>query len=96
MSLRPLPARWFEAIVPRMDSARAAGSLARTGSVELEKSLIRGRPVPLDGLEEGLARYRERVSRYGHYWKRGVLRDSRQWAPPRQILDHALRRIDAW
>ncbi len=96
MSFRPLPARWFEVIVPRMDSARAAGSLAGTGLVELEEAALPDQTMSLDDLAEGLSHYRERVKRYCHYWQRCRLGHSRHWAPPREILDHALRRIDAW
>ncbi len=96
MSLRPVSARWFEVIVPRMDSAHAAGFLANTGLVELEEAADHGRQMLSQDLDQALADYRDRVRRFGHYWKRGQLRVSRRRAPPHDILERALRRIDAW
>ena len=96
MWLRPLSARWFEVLIPRMDSARATAALARTGLVELELREGHGSVYTLDSLEPGLTRYRELYSRYGTYWGRGRLSHSRQWAPPRAVLGRALSRIIAW
>ena len=36
MSLRPVPARWLEALVPRSDCTMALELMARTGTVEIE------------------------------------------------------------
>ena len=96
MKLRPVPARWFEVIIPRIDSPRAASILARTGLVELEGVEERGRPVALDDLQERLARYRELRRAYGRYWARGTLKHTRLWASPGEILEQALRRLEAW
>ncbi len=96
MKLRPVPARWFEVIIPRIDSPRAASILARTGLVELEGVEERGRPVALDDLQERLARYRELRRAYGRYWARGALDHTRLWASPGEILEQALSRLEAW
>ena len=96
MNLRPVPARWFEVIIPRIDSARATGILARTGLVELEDLGKRGRSVVLDDLQDRLARYRELRRAYGRYWARGALKHSRLWTSPGEILEHALRRLEYW
>ncbi len=94
--LRPAPARWFEVLIPRMDSAVAAASLARTGLVELERRDGPGEAFTLEGLESGLAHYRELFGRYGSYWGRGQLIPSTHSGPPQAVLGHALSRIYAW
>ncbi len=94
--LRPIPARWFEVLIPRLDSVVATGTLARTGLVELELGDGRGGAFTLEGLEPGLAHYRELFSRYGSYWGGGRLTHSTHSAPPQAVLGHALSRIYAW
>jgi len=96
MSLRPASARWFEVIMPRMDSAQTAATLARTGLVQLEETVEHAEAVGLDDLTEGIAEYRDYVRAYGTYWERGTLRPSQRWAPPQALLAQALDRIAAW
>jgi len=92
---RPRPARWFEVLCPRSDSAHVVSNLARTGSVEIEvRAPDLDQPRLLE-LNEGLAAYRQLSHRYQRYW-RGHLSHSADGAPPRILMERALARIDAW
>lgn len=94
--LRPRPARWFEVLCPRGDSARIVGMLARTGSVETEIRAPCQAELRLQELSEGLATYRKLLPRYGRYWNRGRLSHTPGGATPRALLRSALARIDQW
>lgn len=96
MMLRPRPARWFEVLCPRSDSAHVVGILARTGSVEIEVRTPDRTEPRLQELSEGLGAYRNLLSSYQRYWARGRLSHSADGAPPRDLLARALERIEAW
>ena len=68
MTLRPVPAKWFELVTVHDQLARVMECLARTGAVELQ---ARSRPATrllFPGLTEELTKHREFVRRYEHYW----------------------------
>lgn len=93
---RPRPARWFEVLCARTDSARVAGILARTGAVETE---IRRAPhgrLRLRELTDGLARFRGLQEHYSPYWERARLVHSTHSVPPRDTLARALGCIQRW
>jgi V/A-type H+-transporting ATPase subunit I len=94
--LRPRPARWFEALCPRGDSARITGVLARTGAVETEIRAVRQGELRLQELDKGLAEYRALLPRYARYWRRGELSHLSISAPPREIMSRALAQLRDW
>jgi len=94
--MRPRPARWFEVLCPRADSARLVGSLAATGAVEIEVREAHTREIRLRELSDGLAAYRALLPRYGRYWKHWPLSQSDSGAPPPQVLGNALKRLEQW
>lgn len=96
MSLRPVPARWFEVVCPRLDTDRTVALLADTGAVEVEVYGLAHDVVHGRELAEGLATYRRLVSSYARYWHGRRLRTTGFTAPPRQRLRRALARIRRW
>ncbi len=96
MSLRPVPARWFQVLVPRTDAARVTGALARTGAVEVEVADRRQVATEYGELAAGLQRYREHLGQYAPYWGRGQLRHSANPTAPQQTLTRALAAIENW
>lgn len=96
MTLRPVPARWFELLTPRVDSVRAAAALARTGRVQIESDHDRGESFTLGGLAQDLARYHELHRRYAPYWPRAVVRGADHRLPPEAMLRQALAQLEAW
>jgi V/A-type H+-transporting ATPase subunit I len=96
MSLRPVPARWFQVLVPRTDTARVTGALARTGAVEVEVADRSQVATEFGELAAGLQRYREHLAEYAPYWARGQLRHSATMATPQETLAQALAAIENW
>jgi V/A-type H+-transporting ATPase subunit I len=94
--IRPEPARWFELLSARDDTARALEALAATGAVELEAKPTAVLPETLADLRPLLARYREFAQRYRFYWPPAV---NTPWTipePPVDTLTRCLTRIAAW
>jgi V/A-type H+-transporting ATPase subunit I len=97
MTLRPVPARWFEVLVPRSDCARVTGALARTGAVQIEVRAERADDAfRLDAVAGGLQTYRDQAGRYARYWSRGQIRHSQVAAGPKETLERALGAIENW
>ncbi len=94
MSLRPVPARWFEVLVARDDSTLALESLAGTGAVELE--VRASEAVPPAELAPLLEEYRRLAHTVAAYWAEHPLAPSVLPAPPQAALNRALERIHAW
>jgi V/A-type H+-transporting ATPase subunit I len=94
--LRPVPARWFEALVAHDDAAAALETLAYTGTVELEVHAPRQALAPLAELKPALDAYGDLASRYRPYWPApsGATPDGSR--SPREILEEGLERLAEW
>ncbi|HVZ52414.1 MAG TPA: hypothetical protein VG986_10635 [Pseudolabrys sp.] len=96
MSLRPIPARWFELVTVHQDLARVMECLSRTGAVELEaRSSIADRLL-FPGLADALKAERELARRYHAYWPAPAAAESRASEPLSETLKTALARLAAW
>lgn len=96
MSLRPVPARWFEVLVARDDLSKAATALAQTGRVELEN---RDETAQLPHLAEMLSqldRYHTLAQHYQNYWPRDELTITDTPQEPDKRLERAIARLTAW
>lgn len=96
MTLRPIPARWFEVITVHADLVRAMERLSLTGAVELEKPCRSAELLLTPDLEGRLKDYRELASRYRTYWPAPALEQRRSPKCAAQMLDSACRRLTAW
>jgi V/A-type H+-transporting ATPase subunit I len=96
MSLRPVPARWFEMVCAREDLPLAVETLARNGSVELEIHADTDTRLDLQGLQEGMREFSRLARRYQPYWPAAERRANRHALDPTKILDVALQRLRAW
>jgi V/A-type H+-transporting ATPase subunit I len=96
VSLRPVPARWFEVVCPRLDTDRTVALLAYTGAVEVEACDLANDVVRSRELADGLATYRRLASSYARYWRGRRLRSTGLTAAPRQRLRRAMARIGRW
>jgi V/A-type H+-transporting ATPase subunit I len=94
--LRPASTRWFEVLCARNDAVRAVAALASTGAVEVEVCPGRPEDVPLRDLAEGLEAHERLAGTYGRYWARATLYQSPVVTGPRDVLERAAERIDAW
>ena len=68
MSLRPVPARWFEVLVVRDDLGAALDVLARSSRVELEAHGAAQAPLLDDAARALLEEFASLEERFGHYW----------------------------
>ena len=96
MRLRPVPARWFEAVVPRESCAYAVEALAGTGLVEIEVSGQREQRLDLGILRDQLERYHVYARKYAHFWPEPVYTAAVRDASPHQVVERALQRLAAW
>lgn len=94
--LRPVPSRWFEALVAHDDAAAALEALARTGTVELEVHAPRQALAPLAALKPALDAYGDLASRYRPYWPAASGAAPDGLRSPREILEEGLKRLAEW
>jgi len=96
MSMRPVPARWFEVLVATEDLVKAVESLAKTGDVELEVYSETTQRVSMPNLRDRFASYDKLLRRYQDYWPKQSLRASEQPGRPEARLDAALEKLATW
>lgn len=94
--LRPMPARWFEALVAQDDAAAALETLAGTGTVELEIHTPQKALVPLAEIKPALDTYTDLASRYRAYWPARAGSAPREPRAARKVLDDGLKRLGEW
>ena len=96
MSLRPVPAKWFELVTVHKELARVMECLSQTGTIELE---ARSRPASrllFPGLNEELKSHHELARRYQHYWPPAALAAGRRVEELSETLKAAHARLVAW
>ena len=96
MSMRPVPARWFEVLIATDDLVKAVETLARTGDVELEVYSETTQRVSMPNLRDRFASYDKLLRRYQDYWPTQHLRASEQPGKPEARLDAALEKLALW
>jgi V/A-type H+-transporting ATPase subunit I len=68
MSVRPVPARWFEVVVAQSEAAAALEALAATGTIELELNPQANALAPLTELRALFEAEADLAQRYAKYW----------------------------
>jgi V/A-type H+-transporting ATPase subunit I len=96
MALRPAAARWFEVVVPEVDSGDAMLGLASRGAVQFEWTGEHGAAHGLNELAAPIARYRELSARYRTYWPDPVFERRCCPLPVQVAAEGALRQIERW
>lgn len=96
MSLRPVPARWFELLTTREELVRAVEALAHTGSIQLESQSRTTRQAVMPDLRDRFEEYNRLQQRYRHYWPDGYAPPATVAERPDARLEHALERLRAW
>jgi V/A-type H+-transporting ATPase subunit I len=96
MSLRPLPARWFEMLAGRSDAALSLEALARTGAVELEVRLAGEAFSLLQELGAPLEEFKQLTRHYKPYWPHAGLHPSPRHVPLHAALAQAMQQLRAW
>jgi V/A-type H+-transporting ATPase subunit I len=96
MTLRPVPARWFEALTDREHVGAVLRALAATGAVEIEAHSEGERLAALPDYRATLAEYAELAQRYGTYWPPAAIDPA--LPPPESLAGarDALAALRAW
>jgi V/A-type H+-transporting ATPase subunit I len=96
MTMRPVPARWFEVLVATEDLVKGVEALARTGDIELEVYSETTQRVSMPNLRDQFADYDKLLRRYQQYWPREYLHPSEAPARPDRRLADALAKLMQW
>jgi len=96
MSLRPIPAQWFELVTVQTDLTRVVECLSRTGAVELEARSRAADRLLFPGLTEELGLHRELAKRFHAYWPPAVLVSRHRSERLREMLTAARAKLAAW
>jgi V/A-type H+-transporting ATPase subunit I len=96
MSLRPVPARWFELLASKDDLAKTVEVLAGTASVELETHSDEVARINLPDLQDQLEEFNRLARRYDSYWPDEDLISGSMPGSPDKILGDALMHMKAW
>ena len=96
MTLRPVPARWFEVLVATEDLVKGVEALARTGDVELEVYSETTQRVSMPNLRDRFEDYDKLLRRYQQYWPQQHLHPSEAPGRPELRLDKALEKLTSW
>ena len=96
MTLRPVPARWFEVLVATEDLVKGVEALARTGDVELEVYSETTQRVSMPNLRDRFEDYDKLLRRYQQYWPQQHLHPSEAPGRPERRLDQALVKLAVW
>lgn len=96
MSLRAIPAKWFELVTVHNELARVMECLSRTGTVELEARSRTSDRLLFPGLGEELKSHHELARRYQHYWPPPAPAAERRAEGLSTTLKAARARLAAW
>lgn len=96
MTLRPIPARWFELVTVHKDLARAMECLSRTSAVELEAQSRPAERLLLPDLDEQIKAHQELARRYQTYWPPPASEGKHRPEHLIETLDSARQRLTAW
>jgi V/A-type H+-transporting ATPase subunit I len=96
MTLRPVPARWFELLTSKEELAKAVEVLAETQSVELETHSDEVSRINLPDLQDQLEEFNRMAHRYHTYWPEGDFVSGGIKASPEKVLNDALAHLKAW
>ena len=96
MTLRPVPARWFEVIATREDLLSALDILRKTGDVELEIHSEMPRYTTMSDLRDRLEGFNRLARQYQAYWPKPVSNAMNVVGVPEERLDSALEKLSLW
>ena len=96
MSLRPIPARWFELVTVHSELARVMECLSHTGAVELEARSRPANRLLFPGLGEELKSHLALARRYQHYWPPPAPAAEHRAEELSEMLAAARARLAAW
>lgn len=96
VALRPKPMRWFEVYVPRHETVRALGVLARTGKVELDTNPKVNPSLEIGEIREALREFAGIEARYRAYWPKGEYCPVELPLSPQDTARQTLEQLRRW
>lgn len=96
MTMRSVPARWFEILTARDDLSMAVEALAHTGNIELETRSETTRQAAMPELRDRMEEYNHLARRYLSFWPQQDWQTPTTPGKPKDKLDHALEHLYAW
>ncbi len=96
MTLRPVPARWFELLTTRDELAAVLGALAHAGGVELESFTRPSEAFFAADVDEALAVYSELAKRYHAYWPPAASTTPDHIGAPEKLVTEGLGELQRW
>jgi V/A-type H+-transporting ATPase subunit I len=96
VSLRPVPASWFELLVLREDLTVAIDVLAQSSRIELQSHGESSATLLMPECRELLGEFDELEQRYRRYWPTPRRHEPDEHLEPHRTLVGALQRLRAW
>lgn len=96
MSLRPVPAGWFEMLVIRDDLTVAVDVLAQSSRIELQSHGQAAAPLLMPECRELLEEFDELERQFGSYWPEPRPHEPDERFEPHVMLQLAMQRLRDW
>jgi V/A-type H+-transporting ATPase subunit I len=96
VALRPKQTHWFEVYVPRHETVRALGVLARTGNVELDVNPKVNVSLEIEEIRGALRQFADFETRYRAYWPKGEYCPVELPLSPQDTAKQMLERLHWW
>ncbi len=96
MTLRPVPARWFELVTTREELAAVLGALAHSGVVELETFTRPSEALFAPDVQDALNAYSDLEKRYRAYWPEPESTGLDHIGAPEALLAAGLDALERW
>ncbi|RIA56147.1 V-type ATP synthase subunit I [Dichotomicrobium thermohalophilum] len=96
MTLRPVPAHWFELVTTREELASVLDALARTGAVQLETFSRSAEALFPEGVRDELSAYNDLAKDYRTYWPEPEQMAPARMPEPDKVVAEGVKTLKAW
>jgi len=96
MTLRPIPARWFELVTTREELASVLDTLAREGTVQLETFSRSAEALFPEGVHDELSAYHDLAKDYRAYWPEPESTAPARFPQPDKVVADGVKTLKAW
>jgi len=96
MTLRPVPARWFELVTTREELASVLDTLAREGTVQLETFSRSAEALFPEGVDDELSAYHDLAKDYRSYWPEPETTAPARFPQPDKVVADGVRTLKNW
>ena len=96
MTLRPVPAQWFELVTTREELASVLDALARTGAVQLETFSRSAEALFPESVHDELGAYNDLAKDYRSYWPEPEQMAPARMPEPDKMVAKGVETLKAW